>query len=192
MNDLYTNIQNCQNCRLHHTRKHVIFGDGNPNAKIVLIGEAPGANEDHIGIPFVGESGQLLDKILSVSGFSRKKHLFITNIVRCRPPGNRTPTTDEVQSCIPYLYRQLELINPEIIITLGATATKYLLNNKTIRISRVRGTWIEWQGKLVMPVYHPAALLRNPSLKKETWEDFKRLILKYRELINSKHHSDYF
>ncbi len=192
MNKLYTDIQNCKKCQLHHTRKHIIFGDGNPNAKIVLIGEAPGADEDHIGLPFVGKSGQLLDKILSASGFNRKDHVFITNIVRCRPPGNRPPTEDEIQSCIPYLYRQIELINPIIIITLGATAIKCLLNDKTIRITQARGAWIDWQEKLIMPVYHPAALLRNPNLKKETWEDFKRVILKYRELVDSKHHSDYF
>lgn len=192
MNELYAKIKNCKNCQLHQTRMHPIIGEGNHKAKIVLIGEAPGKNEDRIGRPFVGKSGQLLDKILTVSGFSRQESVFLTNIVRCRPPGNRTPTETEIKACIPYLHQQIQLIDPAIIITLGATAIKCLLNDTTIKITKTRGNWINWQNKLVMPTYHPAALLRNPKLKRETWEDFKQVITKYRQLVDKNHHSDFF
>lgn len=183
-------IRSCSLCNLSSTRNKSIIGEGNPIADIMFIGEAPGAEEDRVGRPFIGKSGQLLEKIITASGFSREKHVFLTNIVRCRPPGNRTPTENEVQACIPYLYRQIELIDPKIIITLGATALQRLLNDKTIKISKARGNWISWQDRLVMPVFHPAALLRNPALKKDTWDDLKKVIFKYRELVDPEHYCE--
>ncbi len=169
----------------------MIFGEGNYNAGIMLIGEAPGADEDRIGRPFVGKSGQLLDKILAACGFNREQHVFISNIVKCRPPGNRVPEENEVSACIKYLYSQIELVDPRILIPLGATALKRLFGDNSLKITRLRGDWMEWNGRLVMPVYHPSALLRNPNLKRDTWEDYKKVVYKYRELIDPWHHSDH-
>ncbi|TKG96572.1 uracil-DNA glycosylase [Puteibacter caeruleilacunae] len=182
-------ILSCNSCDLSKTRNHVIFGEGNRHAEIMLIGEAPGADENRIGRPFIGKSGQLLDKILGACGFNREEHVFISNIVRCRPPGNRPPTEDEVKACIPFLYEQIELVDPKIIIAMGATALRKLLQNDQLRITRVRGKWIEWNGRLVMPVYHPSALLYNPDLKRPTWDDYKKVVIKYRELVNADHYS---
>lgn len=182
-------IENCAACGLHKTRNKVIFGEGNYHAAIMIIGEAPGADEDRIGRPFVGQSGQLLDKILAACGFTRDKHVFISNIVKCRPPGNRVPSEIEVEACIPFLLKQIEMIDPKIIIPLGATALKRLFGNNDLKITRLRGSWMEYKNKLVMPVYHPSALLRNPNLKRETWEDFKKVVFKYRELVDAGHYS---
>ena len=183
---LKNEILQCTKCHLSQTRKHVIFGEGNPDASILLIGEAPGRDEDIIGRPFVGKSGKLLDKILEACGFNRAEHIFISNIVKCRPPDNRVPTEAEADICMPHLIHQIEIINPVIIILLGATALKYMFGN-TYRITQIRGNWLQWQNKLVMPVYHPAALLRNPALKRETWEDYKKIVFKYRELVDAEH-----
>jgi DNA polymerase len=191
MEHLRKEVLHCQKCDLCQTRHHVIWGEGNPHSTIMLIGEAPGADEDAMGRPFVGKSGQLLDRILAACGFSREHHIFITNIVRCRPPQNRVPNEVEVQACIPYLWQQITLIDPKIIIPLGATALKRLLGDESIRISKVRGQWQHWNGRLVMPVYHPAAPLRNPALKKETWEDYQKVVHKFRELVDKDHHSDH-
>ena len=191
MQTLKNEIMNCQKCTLGKTRGTVIFGEGNPDAEIMLVGEAPGADEDRVGRPFIGKSGQLLDKILAACGFTREHHVFISNIVRCRPPNNRVPTEEEVRSCIPYLFRQIELINPKIVIPMGATALKRLLEDNSIKISKLRGQWLVWNERLVMPVYHPAALLRNPGLKRDTWEDYKKVVFKYRELVDENHHSDH-
>jgi len=191
MEKLRQEVLHCRNCPLAQTRRHVIWGEGNPTSELVLVGEAPGADEDDVGRPFIGKSGQLLDKILTACGFTRERHVFITNIIRCRPPQNRVPAKDEVEACLPFLYRQLDLIDPRIIIPMGATALKKLLQDESIKISRVRGQWLQWQGRLVMPVYHPAALLRNPALKRETWEDYKKVVRKYRELVDTDHHSDH-
>ncbi|NCC74218.1 MAG: uracil-DNA glycosylase [Sphingobacteriia bacterium] len=183
-------ILNCTKCPLAKTRNHVIFGEGNLHAPIMIIGEAPGRDEDIQGRPFVGKSGQLLDKILSACGFTREQHVFISNIVKCRPPDNRVPTTEEMITCLPWLYEQMELIDPKIIILLGATALRAICGSE-YRITQARGNWIIWQNKLVMPVYHPAALLRDPSLKRPTWEDFKKIVLKYRELVDPAHFSEH-
>jgi DNA polymerase len=156
----------------------------------MCIGEGPGQEEDLQGRPFVGRSGQLLDKILNVCGFNRQEHVFIANIVKCRPPNNRAPLPEERLMCIPYLYKQIELINPIIIVLLGATALNGLID-PNLRITKVRGNWLMWNNRWVMPTYHPAALLRNPKLKYEAWEDFKKIVAKYRELVNPDHHSDY-
>ena len=178
----------CEKCPLSQTRNNVVFGNGNPNAEIMIIAEGPGFYEDKTGIVFQGKSGQLLDKILAASGFSRDEHIFISNIVKCRPPDNRQPNDTEKAACLPYLYQQIELVNPKIIILLGATALKGLIDPNA-KITQIRGQWIDWKGRLVMPTYHPSALLRNPNLKHPVWEDFKNIVAKYRELVNSEHYS---
>jgi len=183
-------VLKCTKGELAETRSHVIFGEGNPNGGIFIIGEAPGRDEDLQGRPFVGKSGQLLDKILAACGFTREEHVFISNIVKCRPPDNRVPTPQEAAVCMPWLLKQIELANPKILILLGATALKYMIGPE-LRITREHGNWINWQNRLAMPVYHPAALLRDPSLKRDTWEDFKKIVLKYRELVNPDHYSAY-
>jgi uracil-DNA glycosylase family 4 len=180
----------CTKCDLVSLRHNVIFGEGNLNAGIFIIGEAPGRDEDLQGRPFVGKSGQLLDKILAACGFTRDEHVFISNIVKCRPPENRVPTPGEAAICMPWLLKQIELINPKIIILLGSTALKYMAGPEH-RITKEHGIWFKWQNRLAMPVYHPAALLRDPSLKRDTWEDFKKVVYKYREIINSQHYSAY-
>jgi uracil-DNA glycosylase family 4 len=183
-------ILKCTKCELAKSRHHVIFGEGNTNGGIFIIGEAPGRDEDLQGRPFVGKSGQLLDKILTACGFTRDEHVFISNIVKCRPPDNRVPAPQEAAACMPWLLKQIELVNPKILIFLGATALKYMAGNER-KITRERGNWLNWQGRLAMPVYHPAALLRDPALKRDTWTDFKKIVYKYRELIDSQHYSAY-
>ncbi|GAF04085.1 uracil-DNA glycosylase [Saccharicrinis fermentans] len=192
METLKEKIINCKACKLHKTRNHAIWGEGNYNAEIMVIGEAPGADEDRIGRPFVGKSGQLLDKIFEACGFTREHHIFISNIVKCRPPDNRIPTDEEVKKCFPLLLEQINIVNPKIIIPLGATALKHLFNNPDLKITKLRGTWMEWNTHLVMPVFHPSALLRNPNLKRNTWEDFKKIIDKYREVIDANHYSAHY
>jgi len=168
----------------------VVFGEGHPDAEIFLIGEGPGRDEDLTGRAFVGRSGQLLDKILAACGFNRKDHVFIGNILKCRPPGNRVPLPEERAACLPFLLKQIEIIHPKIIILLGATALNGLVDPK-LRITKVRGSWIKWNDLWTMPTFHPSALLRNPNLKRETWEDFKKVVFKYRELVDSEHYSKY-
>lgn len=177
----------CTKCNLSKSRTQVVFGEGNIHAGIMLIGEGPGYYEDELGRPFVGPSGELLDKILGACGFTRWEHVYIANIVKCRPPQNREPLPEERKACLPYLKEQIRLINPRIIVLLGATALKGLISAE-MRISEIRGTWIDWENRNVMPTYHPAALLRNPSLKKDSWDDFKNVVVKYRELVNPGHY----
>ncbi|MBU8892210.1 MAG: uracil-DNA glycosylase [Bacteroidales bacterium] len=183
-------VNQCTKCVLSKTRTNVVFGEGFSNAEIMCIGEGPGYYEDQRGRPFVGKSGQLLDKILDVCGFNRKDHVFIGNIVKCRPPNNRDPLPEERETCIPYIYKQIELINPKIIILLGATALKGLIDPDA-KITKVRGEWMTWNNRLVMPTFHPSALLRNEKLKRPVWEDFKKVVVKYREMVNENHHSEY-
>lgn len=185
--ELKKTVLSCQKCDLCKTRHHVVFGEGNRHAPIMCIGEGPGYYEDMQGRPFVGKSGVLLDKILDACGFSRQEHVFIGNIVKCRPPENRDPTPQERGACMPYLTKQIKLIAPKIIILLGATALKGLIDPNA-RITKVRGQWMEWNGIQVMPTYHPSALLRNPKLKRAAWEDFKLVIDKYRELVDQTHY----
>ena len=188
---LRKDVENCSLCPLHLSRTKVVFGDGNTKAKILLIGEGPGYEEDQSGKAFVGRSGQLLDKILLACNFTSKEHIYIGNIVKCRPPGNRAPSPEEQAACLPYLERQIEIISPKIIVTLGATALTAMLG-KNLKITKERGSWNIWMNIFVMPTYHPSALLRNPNLKKDTWEDFKQVIVKYRELIDPGHYCKYF
>ncbi len=176
----------CQLCELRSGCSQVVFGEGSPEAGIMLIGEGPGREEDKIGKPFVGRAGQLLDKILEACGFERSKHVYIANIVKCRPPQNRVPAPLERAACKPYLLKQIEIIEPRIIILLGATALQGFLDPQA-KISQMRGQWQTWQNIQVMPTYHPAALLRNPGLKRPTWEDFKKVVSKYRELVDKEH-----
>ncbi|WP_457561019.1 uracil-DNA glycosylase [Caminibacter sp.] len=162
---------NCTLCDLSKTRTNVVFGEGNPQAKLMFIGEGPGEMEDKTGRPFVGRAGKLLTKIIeNVLELDRSK-VYIANIVKCRPPNNRVPSIEEAESCKPYLLKQIEIINPKILVCLGKTAFMYLMNTD-IPISRVRGQLFEYKGKKVIPTYHPSYLLRNPSAKKEAYKDF--------------------
>lgn len=189
-NEFRDEVEKCQRCNLHKTRNKVVFGEGPITAPILLVGEGPGADEDRLGKPFVGKAGQLLDKILAACNFNRQTHVYIGNIVKCRPPQNRAPEPEEMRVCLPYLEKQMEFIKPEIIVPMGATALKGLLGG-TPKITKERGKWQLWRDYHMLPVFHPAALLRNPNLKKDTWEDFKNIIKKYRELIDADHKCDY-
>ncbi len=169
----------CSKCELRKGCSQVVFGDGSRTARLMMVGEGPGADEDKAGIPFVGRAGQLLDRILEAAEIDRKT-IYITNIVKCRPPGNRLPLQLEVDSCLPYLKKQIELINPEVLVCLGGLATKTLID-KNAAITRTRGKWHEIDGRRVMATFHPAALLRDPSKKKDVWEDFKQIMKLYKE-----------
>ncbi|MDA3819940.1 MAG: uracil-DNA glycosylase [Candidatus Delongbacteria bacterium] len=186
--DIEMQVLECTKCVLSQTRNKPVFGQGPPDANIFIIGEGPGAEEDKKGLPFVGRSGQLLDKILEACNFTREKHVFIGNIVKCRPPGNRTPRPEEKEACLPYLMKQIDMINPPIIILLGGTALKGLIDPDA-KITQLRGNWIEWNNRIVMPTYHPSALLRTPARKTEAWEDFKKVFHKYREIVDASHTS---
>ena len=166
-------IGDCVRCKLHVARTNIVFGEGNPEARLVFVGEGPGADEDASGRPFVGRAGQLLNKIIEAIGLKRED-VYICNVVKCRPPGNRTPERDEVSTCEPFLFRQLNFIQPKVIVVLGLPAFQCLLKTKD-SISRARGEWREWNGIKVMPTFHPAYLLRSPEKKRETWEDMKKV-----------------
>ncbi len=169
----------CTACRLQESRTQVVFGEGNPDARLMFVGEAPGADEDRLGRPFVGKAGQLLDRILEAAGIPRES-VYISNVVKCRPPGNRTPLPDEVKVCTGrWLLPEIELIRPLIIAPLGSVATQFFLGQK-VSITKVRGQWFEWHGIRVFPMFHPAFLLRNPSRapgspKALTWRDIQEV-----------------
>jgi DNA polymerase len=179
LKELYETTKDCQKCRLGRTRKNYVFGEGNEHAKVMLIGEAPGADEDEQGRPFVGRSGELLNKILSAIKFSREE-VYIANIIKSRPPNNRNPEPDEIQACLPYLIRQIELIRPKIILALGKVAANTLLGN-SYPMNALRGKLHRWRNIDVIVTYHPAALLRNPNWKKLCWEDVQMLRRLYDE-----------
>jgi DNA polymerase len=166
-------LGNCQRCKLHGGRRHIVFGAGNPGAKLVLVGEAPGYEEDVQGQPFVGQAGQLLTRILGAIGLTRDD-VYICNIIKCRPPVNRNPEPDEIAACIPFLRRQLGAIRPRLICALGTFAAQTLLGTDT-PISRLRGHFHTYEGVHLLPTYHPAFLLRNPSKKRDVWEDMQKL-----------------
>lgn len=180
----------CTRCSLVRSRNKLVFGEGPVDAPIFMIGEGPGYDENEQGRPFVGKSGQLLDKILAACNFSRREHVYIGNIVKCRPPGNRNPSPEEAAACMPYLRQQIGIVDPAIIILMGAVALRYMIGDE-MKITKVRGQWIQKDGRWIMPVYHPSALLRNPALKKDTWEDFKSVVRKFREIVNAEHPFDY-
>ena len=165
--------QQCRECALCQTRNNVVFGVGNPQAEIMLVGEGPGANEDAQGIPFVGRAGQFLDDMLAIIGLDRTG-VYIANIVKCRPPGNRDPLNVEQDACIGYLRRQIALIQPKIIVSLGRIAAMRLINEK-FRITKEHGVWFDVDGVRMMAIYHPSALLRDPSKRPETFDDLKSL-----------------
>lgn len=174
---LKNNCLDCKQCALSKTRTNVVFGRGNPNTKIFIIGEGPGHNEDMEGLAFVGRAGKLLDAAFQSVGIDTNRDCFISNIVKCRPPNNRKPQKEEIESCSTWLDQQINLINPKIIVLAGSTAVESYLNIKE-PISKIRGKWIERDGRKVMPIFHPSYLLRNPSKevgkpKWLTWRDLK-------------------
>lgn len=178
--ELEKSILNCNKCKLCSTRNNIVFGCGNKKAKIMMIGEGPGADEDKQGIPFVGKAGQLMNKAFEGLGINRTE-IYITNIVKCRPPQNRVPEDDEAKACLNYLRNQVILVNPKIIVLLGSTALKNILG-KEYGITSTRGNWIEKKGILYMPTWHPAALLRDESKKIEFWSDVKQVVNKYNDI----------
>jgi DNA polymerase len=177
-----TDIGDCRRCRLHEQRTKIVFGDGNPQTKLVFVGEGPGADEDAQGIPFVGRAGQLLTQMIENTAKREgipleRKDVYICNVVKCRPPGNRTPEPDEMETCGQFLSRQILAIRPKAICALGATAVKALLNTKE-GVTRMRGNWYKWRDIPVMVTYHPSYLLRayNQAAKREAWEDLKAVL----------------
>jgi uracil-DNA glycosylase family 4 len=164
----------CTRCKLHQGRNKIVFGDGNPKAELVFVGEGPGADEDAQGLPFVGRAGKLLTQMIEAMGLLRKD-VYICNVVKCRPPENRTPEPDEVLTCSPFLLRQIDVIKPKVIVCLGAVAAKTLLQT-TRGISQYRGEWQEWRGRKLMATYHPAYLLRNPPAKADVWKDLQKVM----------------
>lgn len=172
--DIRLAVENCQLCPLHKTRTNVVFGTGNEKAKLVFVGEAPGADEDAQGMPFVGKAGQKLTQIIQAIGLTREE-VYITNVLKCRPPNNRNPLPEEIRCCEPYLIHQLKLIKPETICALGTFAAQTLLKTDQ-PISKLRGRFHTYQGIRLMPTYHPAFILRNPQYKRDVWEDVQKLI----------------
>lgn len=164
----------CTRCRLAGTRTQVVFGVGNPNADLMFIGEAPGRDEDLKGEPFVGRAGQLLTDIIAAMKLTRDD-VYIANVIKCRPPENRNPEADELDACRPYIRRQIEVIKPRVIVTLGKFAFQSL-TGKALAISATRGQWLDYEGIRVMPTYHPAYLLRTPGAKKDVWQDMKKVM----------------
>lgn len=171
-------IQNCQNCPLGKTRKRFVFGSGNPNASVMFVGEAPGADEDEQGLPFVGKAGQLLTKIIESTQTWKRGEVFICNVLKCRPPGNRTPLPEEVDQCRPYLEEQVRIIKPKLIMALGASAAQALLKTKE-SVGKLRNQWHHFEGIPLRVTYHPAALLRFEGYKKDVWADMKEMTAKY-------------
>jgi DNA polymerase len=184
LDELYDKIHDCIKCPLGPLRKNFVFGTGNPNADVMVIGEAPGADEDAQGKPFVGRAGQLLTKILQAINLERDD-VFIANIVKCRPPENRRPLPNEIDACEPYLMKQIELIKPAFILALGLTAADTLLKQKHT-MGDVRGKLFDYHGTKLLVTYHPAALLRNPQWRAPVWEDVKMLRRLYDEFLAGK------
>jgi DNA polymerase len=175
LEDLRADIGDCQRCKLAPGRTHLVFGVGNPKARVVFVGEGPGADEDRVGEPFVGRAGQLLTEIITKGMRLRREDVYICNVIKCRPPGNRNPEPDEVASCEPFLVRQLAIIGPEAIVALGKFAAQTLLRSKT-PITQLRGRWFDYHGTMLMPTFHPAYLLRNPGDKRLVWEDIQKVM----------------
>jgi DNA polymerase len=167
-------LGDCTRCKLHKTRKNIVFADGNPKARLVFVGEGPGADEDAQGLPFVGRAGKLLTQMIEAMGLKRQD-VYICNVVKCRPPENRLPEKDEIAACSPFLLRQLDAIAPQVIVCLGACAAQTLLETNR-GISQFRGQWLDFRGSKLMATYHPAYLLRNPSAKGEVWKDLQKVM----------------
>ncbi len=174
LEEIRRDLGDCRRCKLCAERTNIVFGTGNSVAKLVFVGEGPGYDEDHKGEPFVGKAGQLLTKIIEAMNLTRGK-VYICNIIKCRPPGNRNPAPDEIKACFPFLERQLDAIRPDFICALGTFAAQTLLDSDE-PISKMRGRLYNYRGMKVMPTYHPAYLLRNPEKKRDVWEDMKKLM----------------
>ncbi len=176
LDELHNGIKNCQKCPLLKNRLNLVFGQGNPDTELMFIGEGPGEEEDRQGIPFVGRSGQLLDKIFKAMKLDRTK-IYIANIVKCRPPNNRNPKEDEIQNCLPYLEAQIDIIKPKVICVLGAVPFNVLLGKK-LSITKNRGKWFEYRGIRLMPTFHPSYVLRNytTETRGQVWNDMKEII----------------
>src|SRR5262249_6627587 len=168
-------IGDCQRCKLAPHRTNLVFGVGNPGARLVFVGEGPGADEDAQGEPFVGRAGQLLTEIITKGMRLRRDDVYIANVIKCRPPGNRNPEPDEVDACEPFLLRQVDLIKPEVIVALGKFAAQTLLRTKA-PITQLRGRWFDYRGIRLMPTFHPAYLLRNPAEKRVVWQDIQQVM----------------
>lgn len=179
LNDIASDLGNCQRCTLSEKRTKIVFGVGNPNADLVFVGEGPGRDEDSSGEPFVGEAGQLLNRILIAMGLQRSD-VYICNVVKCRPPDNRDPSAEEILTCEPFLARQLDSIRPRVIVALGKFAAQTLLQSNT-PISKLRGQWHQYREIPLMPTFHPAYLLRKPLGKREVWDDMKAVLKKLRD-----------
>ena len=174
LDEIRVGLGECIRCRLHSDRTHIVFGEGNPSARIVLVGEGPGREEDRLGRPFVGPAGKLLDQMISAMGW-RRQEVYICNVIKCRPPRNRDPLPDEIEMCGPFLRRQLLAIGPQAILALGSFATQFLLSSEQ-PISRLRNHVYRFEGIPVVPTYHPAYLLRNPLQKRQAWKDVELLL----------------
>jgi uracil-DNA glycosylase len=186
MVELAQHCNQCHRCALGDTRTHAVVGRGNLSALIMIVGEAPGQNEDETGLPFVGRSGQLLEKILESVRLDSEKDVYICNVNKCRPPENRVPTAKEMAACKPYIFEQIRLVDPKIILLTGATAVKGLIGDRGSMTS-IRGKWIEWEGRLCMPIFHPSYLLRNPTRDRGgpkwlMWQDIQQVRAKYDEI----------
>jgi len=182
--ELIEECSNCRRCSLGNSRTNIVIGRGNRKAPMMLVGEGPGEQEDKQGLPFVGPAGKLLDLLFKALNI-REEDYYIANIVKCRPPGNRVPLAEEAEQCLPFLRNQVALIRPKIIVCLGATAAKYIID-KNLSISQIRGQWIERKGYWIMPTFHPAALLRDDSKKVPMWEDFKKVKQKLEDLCQNR------
>jgi len=182
LEDVRREMGDCQCCKLGAGRTKLVFGDGDSKARLVFVGEGPGREEDLQGLPFVGRAGQLLTRIIEAMGLQRSQ-VYICNIIKCRPPGNRNPETDEIAACEPFLIQQLQVIKPQVICALGTFAAQTLLRTKT-PISRLRGRFHLYQGIKLMPTFHPAFLLRNPHMKKPVWEDMQIVQREYQRLLS--------
>ena len=178
--ELLEQINSCEKCRLCETRTNVVPGEGNPAARLMFIGEGPGQEEDRYGRPFVGPSGELLTRMIHAIGLERTE-VYICNVVKCRPPHNRNPQPEEAAACLNYLRAQVALVRPRVIVLLGKVACRYTLNEE-IFVTRDHGRWYERKGTLMMPTFHPSALLRDPSKKRDVWEDFQKIRDKLAEL----------
>ncbi|MBM4265171.1 MAG: uracil-DNA glycosylase [Deltaproteobacteria bacterium] len=175
LGELQRALAGCERCRLARGRTHIVFGTGDPQARVVFVGEGPGQEEDRQGLPFVGAAGALLTDIIEKGMRVPRSSVYICNVVKCRPPGNRNPEPDEVEACSPFLARQIDLVRPDVIVALGKFAAQTLLETAT-PITQLRGRWHEYRGIPLMPTFHPAHLLRNPAFKREVWEDIKQVM----------------